>query len=302
MLKENYIKRLFPSFSSNIISFDRFYYRNKVTLHVFDGKLGFYKESTNDLVCVSECLLCDEKINNLISVLKRLDLSNIDEIVIKKGDAGLLLSVYGFISNEDILSLVNYDGLESIYQNDKLIYGNEYVCCTLGDISYNINANSFFQVNTRCAKAMYDTVKEYVGSCDKLLDLYCGTGSIGIYLSDVCKNIVGVEINKDSVRCAKKNILDNNISNYKIICGDASVVSDKFDVVVVDPPRSGLSKDVIANISKIGSNKLIYVSCNPSTLKRDISSLCDYKVSSIKIFNMFPGTKHIESVVLLEKN
>lgn len=300
-LKKNYVSRIFNDFPCEINYFDRKNYRNKVTLHVKDKKLGFYKEKTNQLIEISSCMLLDDEINKLIKFLKNIDLSLIEEIVIKKGEDNLLLSVNGSINNKDILNLIKYPGLTSIYQNDKLIYGDEYIINRLGNIKYNINQNSFFQVNNKCANLLYDRVKNYVKSSDKLLDLYCGTGSIGIYLSDICKEVVGIEINKDSVKCAKKNIKDNNISNYKIIKGDASLLKkDNYDVVVVDPPRSGLDKKVIDTLNEINCKKLIYISCNPSTLKRDINFLDKYKVNNLEVFNMFPRTKHVETVCVLE--
>lgn len=299
-LKKKYISRLFNSYPSSINFFDRFGYRNKVTLHVKNKKLGFYKEKSNKLIEISNCLLLDDNINTLIKTLKNIDLSLIKEIVIKKGEDNLLLSVTGNINNKDILNLINFPGLTSIYQNDKLIYGNKYIVNSLENIKYSINQNSFFQVNNKCAHALYDKVKEHVKSCDKLLDLYCGTGSIGIYLSDICKEVVGIEINADSVRCAKENIKNNNIKNYKIIKGDAALLKkDNYDVIVVDPPRSGLDKKVIATLNKIKCNKLIYISCNPSTLKRDIKLLSEYELNDLEVFNMFPCTKHVECVSVL---
>ena len=299
-LKKKYISRLFSNYSISINCFDRFGYRNKVTLHVKNQKLGFYKEKTNDLIEISKCLLLDDDINYLIKSLKKIDLSLIKEIVIKKGNDGLLLSIKGKLNNKDMLSLTKLTKLISIYQNDKLIYGKKYIINSLNNIKYNINQNSFFQVNNECAYALYEQVKKYVKSCDKLLDLYCGTGSIGIYLSDICKEVVGIEINDDSVRCAKENIVNNNIKNYKIIKADASSLKeDNYDVIVVDPPRSGLNKKVISTLNKIKPKKLIYISCNPSTLKRDINLLHEYKLLDLKVFNMFPCTGHIECICIL---
>ena len=211
-----------------------------------------------------------------------------------------MLSIKGKLNNKDMLSLTKLTKLISIYQNDKLIYGKKYIINSLNNIKYNINQNSFFQVNNECAYALYEQVKKYVKSCDKLLDLYCGTGSIGIYLSDICKEVVGIEINDDSVRCAKENIVNNNIKNYKIIKADASSLKeDNYDVIVVDPPRSGLNKKVISTLNKIKPKKLIYISCNPSTLKRDINLLHEYKLLDLKVFNMFPCTGHIECICIL---
>ena len=297
-LKRDYIKRLFK-LDTDIISFDREHYRNKVTLHVIDNTVGFYEEKSNSVVSFDSCLLLDSDINNLISVLKEFDLSNINEIVIKRAYEGLLICIKGSISDIDLKELKNH--VKSIYINNELVYGDEYLTIRFGDIIYNINHESFFQVNEKCANSLYDYIKEEVGSCNKLLDLYCGTGSIGIYLSNNVKKITGIEINEDSVKCAKKNIKDNNIKNYEIINADASSIDDDYDVVIVDPPRSGLSMDVIGSLNNMNMKKLIYVSCNPSTLKRDISLLNNFSLKKITVFNMFSGTRHVESLTVLER-
>lgn len=299
-LKESYINKLFKNFNKKINSLDRNNYRNKVTLHVKNNQLGYFKKESNSLIKISHCLLLDNDINNLIKVLEKIDLSNIKEIVIKKGD-GLLLSVKGKINDKDLKIIIKNKKIKSIYQNDKLIYGDEYLKTKIGSITYNVNNNSFFQVNNKCATKLYDEIKEHIENCNNLLDLYCGTGSIGIYLHEKANLITGIEINKDSVKCAKENIKQNSIKNYEIINSDASNIKGIYDTIVVDPPRSGLSKAVIDILNKSGTNKIIYVSCNPSTLKRDIELLENYNLSNISIYNMFPATKHCELITILDK-
>lgn len=300
-LKEKYIKKLFKKFNKKIITFNRYNYRNKVTLHVKHNQLGFYKEGTNTLTPIDNCLLLEPDINDLITRLKDIDLSNITSITIKSGEEGLLLSVEGTITKKDLNKIKEYQKIRSIYQNNKLIYGDKYIKIKLGNITYSNNNNSFFQVNTKCATALYDKTKDYVGKCNSLLDLYCGTGSIGIYLNKNINSITGIEINKDSVACAKQNFINNSIKNYTIINSDASFINNNYDVVIVDPPRSGLSKKVINILNKMNTKRLIYISCNPSTLKRDIDLLNNYQIEDINIFNMFPATKHIEAQVVLKR-
>ena len=297
-LKENYIKKLFKDYEKKIISLDRENYRNKVTLHVKDNKLGIYQKESNNLTKISHCLLLDNDINKLIAILEKINLNKIKEIVIKKGE-GLLLSITGSINNNDLETIIKNKKVKSIYQNDKLIYGDKYLKVKLGNLTYNVNNNSFFQVNSKCAEKLYNYIKDNVESTNNLLDLYCGTGSIGIYLHEKADFITGIEINKDSVICAKKNIENNNIKNYKIVNSDASNIKGKYDTIIVDPPRSGLSKKVIDILNKSSASKIIYVSCNPSTLKRDIELLKNYDLKDINIYNMFPATKHIETVCLL---
>lgn len=299
-LKEKYIKKLMKDFDLSIVSFNREKYRNKVTLHVSNNSLGYYKKDSNSLIPINHCLLLSDSINKTIEMLKNINLDSIKEIVIKDA-TGVLVSIYGSISKQD-LEYIKKDPIKSIYINDKLAYGEEYLKIRFKNIIYNINSESFFQINNECAEALYKKIKEEVGSCDSLLDLYCGTGSIGLYLHENVKHITGIEINKNSVKCAKKNIIDNNIKNYTIINADASKIGKKnYDVVIVDPPRSGLSKEVINIINKMDNKKVIYISCNPSTLKRDLDILTKYVIKDISVFNMFPGTKHIETLVVLER-
>ena len=148
---------------------------------------------------------------------------------------------------------------------------------------------------------LYDIIKENSFG-DKLLDLYCGTGTIGIYLKDNFKYILGVEKVKSSIKNAKLNKKLNNIDNIEFLLSDSDKIKDSFDFVIVDPPRNGLSKTVINNLIEINSKKIIYVSCNPNTLKRDIEMLKEkYDVVEITPVNMFPKTIHIESLMVLER-
>ena len=298
--KEEYLEKLFKNKFQELVFLDRYNYRNKVTFHVKQGKMGFYDEKTNDLICISSCDLLDREINELMVLLSKFDLSKISDIVIRKGDRVLLLYITGNIMREDLEKLKNYKQEITVYQNDELLYGKPFIISTVGNIKYLINHKAFFQVNSKCCNRLYEEVKKEVGSSKRLLDLYCGIGSIGLYLASICDSVVGVEINKESVKCARENIRLNNINNYEVIQGDASIVCDDFDTVVVDPPRSGLSKMVIKNLNEMNIDKLIYISCNPSTLKRDIDLLTKYELVKVKGFNMFPCTKHVECVCVLK--
>lgn len=299
LLKKRYLNRLFKDKFDDFVFCDRFNYRNKVKFHVVGGKLGFYDESSNDLIYVSSCMLICDEVSNFIKIFDKIDLSSVNEITVRKGDNGLLLYILGSISFNDLEKIKLCKEIISIYENDNLVYGDSFIMSSIGNIKYFINHKAFFQINSECCYHLYEEIKKNVLG-DSLLDLYCGTGSIGIYASDVCKNVVGVEVNPESVKCARENIRANNIDNYEVILGDASVISDSFDTIVVDPPRSGLSKEVISNINSMRAKRLIYVSCNPSTLKRDIELLGNYDVISIKGFNMFPCTKHVECLCVLD--
>lgn len=299
MLKERYLKRLFGNLFYDIKFCDRFNYRNKVTFHVNDKEIGFYDELSNNLVSVSNCMLLSCDINGFIDCLKSIDLSFVKEVVVRSGDNGILVYVSGKVSSYDLEVIKNCSLVISVYVNDDLVYGDEFIVSSIGNVKYYVNHKAFFQVNSECCFYLYEEIKNNIYG-DNVLDLYCGIGSIGIYLSSACKKIVGVEINEESIKCARRNIKLNDVDNYEVILGDASCVCDKFDTIVVDPPRAGLSKEVIDNINKMNSERLIYVSCNPSTLKRDISLLDNYELVSVKGFNMFPCTKHVECVSVFD--
>ena len=148
--------------------------------------------------------------------------------------------------------------------------------------------------------SIYNKALSYINDSDNLLDLYCGTGTIAIWMNKISKNIKGYEINHSSIENAKLNLKLNNISNIDFILNDAKNVKGSYDTIIVDPPRSGLSKEVINFLNDKKVKKLIYISCNPNTLKRDIDLLVNYNLIDINACNMFKRTKHIECVCLLQ--
>ena len=151
---------------------------------------------------------------------------------------------------------------------------------------------------------IYNKAKEYAGSGNNLIDLYCGIGTIGLWLKDNFKNIIGIEINESSIKNANINKELNNCKNITFKLGDASIINkyiNGIDTIVVDPPRAGLSKNVINTLNNSKSDKIVYISCNPKTLKRDIDKLNNYTLKDISACSMFPRTKHIECVCLLER-
>ncbi|MBF0118883.1 MAG: 23S rRNA (uracil(1939)-C(5))-methyltransferase RlmD [Desulfobacterales bacterium] len=189
------------------------------------------------------------------------------------------------------------------------LYGNSVINEKIGDYTFEISSNSFFQTNTNQAYKLYKIVEEYsaLKGDETVVDLYCGTGTIALWLAKKAKKVIGIELIESSVIDAKKNANKNNISNCQFICGDIkdtlSDINEKIDVMVIDPPRVGMHKDVIKNIIKFSPSKIIYVSCNPSTLARDVNMLKDhYTLLEVQPVDMFPHTYHIESVAKLVKN
>jgi 23S rRNA (uracil1939-C5)-methyltransferase len=186
--------------------------------------------------------------------------------------------------------------------------GPGYITEYLGDFQFRISPTSFFQTNSQQAKELYDVVKSYVEPCQTLYDLYCGTGSIGIYLSSLAKQIIGVEYVASSIADAEQNAALNNLQHLQFWAGDLAVVLQsvqfqalaKPDCIVVDPPRSGIDPKVIDTLLRLAAPQLVYVSCNPATQARDLALLAtDYDLISYRPVDMFPQTAHVENVVRL---
>jgi 23S rRNA (uracil1939-C5)-methyltransferase len=179
---------------------------------------------------------------------------------------------------------------------------------SIGAFRFEISANSFFQTNTLGAESLYETVKDYAGLSDHetVVDLYSGTGAISIYLSVSAREVTGIEIVESAVRDAVKNCRLNRVSNCRFIRDDIKnallQVSARPDVMIIDPPRAGVHKDVIKQLLKIAPAKIVYVSCNPATIARDLEKLKnDYRLLEVQPVDMFPHTFHIESVARLER-
>lgn len=186
--------------------------------------------------------------------------------------------------------------------------GEKTLSDRIGKYEFKISANSFFQTNTRGAQTLYETAREYADltGTETVLDLYCGTGTIAICLSDQARSVVGMEIVESAIADAKKNCERNGIDNCQFILGDIrqllAAYTDRPDVMIIDPPRSGMHKDVVKKVLEIGSPRIVYVSCNPATLARDIALMKDaYRVAAVQPVDMFPHTFHIEAVARLDK-
>lgn len=192
-------------------------------------------------------------------------------------------------------------------EEEEIIVGTNIIHEKLDDFKFEISANSFFQTNTKQAEVMYRLVKELADSKnDKLIfDLYSGTGTIPIYLSDVAEKVIGFELVESSVLNARDNVRRLGIENCEFVCGDVKETlpeykSMKPDILVVDPPRAGIHADVIKTLLFLEAKSMIYVSCNPTTLARDLALLHEkYDVTFVQPLDMFPHTYHIETVVKL---
>ena len=300
---DNVVKEIIPTTRNN--------YRNKITLKVKDGVIGYFQNKSYDLVNIDKCLLCNDRINKVIKILNGIDLQGINEIVIRSNNNDeVLLYLIGIIENEEyyLNKLKDIDNIViSNYKNIKAIKGNDYLIDKIGDLSFRVSYNSFFQVNKFGVEILYEKIKEYASLTGKenILDLYCGTGTIGMYLAKYAKSVYGIEINKNAINDANYNKELNNINNIDFLCEDISNIKNDYediDLVVLDPPRSGLSLEAISNLLSIKPKKIIYVSCEPLTLARDLNIIKEqYNVKDITVVDMFPNTYHVECVCLLMK-
>lgn len=307
--KEEKVRRLVTKFSKinseivrNICFHEEKSYRNKITLHGKNGQLGLYRKGTNEIIAIEKCLLVCDKINMIIRELHRIN-DDIREVVIKT-------------SNDEEYSMVKIDGkikesssLENIADvvilNGKLLTTKENILTAIGSKKYYQSINSFFQINKTLTKDLYNEVLTIVEMVRprRVLDLYCGTGTIGIYVSDYCEEIIGVDYNESNIADANKNKELNGLTSIKFLCDKVENIIEEFvdiDMVIVDPPRAGLDEVTRINLLKIEARNIIYISCDPVTLVRDLNEFSDkYEVRKIVPYNMFPRTYHVECVALL---
>lgn len=283
-----------------------FYYRNKTTFQTKEN-IGFYKNKTYDIIPVDNCLISNKLINNSIKYLKKLELRYISKITCRATEDQLMIIIETNNLKLDVYNLKQIASSIYIKNNDKytLIYGEKYITEKLGNYTYLVSPDSFFQINTNTCLKLYSKIKEYTGTNNNVLDLYCGTGSISIFVSND-NNVLGIEINKYAIKDAIQNAKLNSVKNINFICGESGKELNNINfnpnVIIVDPPRGGLSKEAIENIFKLKADKLIYVSCDPMTLARDLNLLNkSYKIIELTPFDMFPNTKHVECLVLLER-
>lgn len=306
-------------------------YRNKIQVPVSNNKIGYYRNHSNDIVEFNNCFISSELTNSVLNDIKKYIFSNnisnnVRHVVIREASSGLMVClVVNDINNIDNDNFVNYllskyNSIKSIMLNvnnkdtnvifgdeDIVIYGEDYIVDKCNDISFAIPLRSFYQVNSSQMSVLYDLAIENgeLNSNDCVLDLFCGIGSISIYISKFVHRVLGIEIVDKSIEYAKKNKELNNISNVDFVLSDANKVNDfikDYNTIIVDPPRKGINKELINSIVENSIDKVIYISCNQSTLARDLNFLKEYyDIVSCQPVDMFPQTKHIESVTVLKR-
>ncbi len=323
-------------------------YRNKAQYPVGnqDGlQVGFYTFHSHRIVPCTDCLLQPALFANLIQVITDWVQTYSISIYQEASHTGLLRHLYfreGHFSKELMVCLVvtdfavphldellqalqQFPTLKTVVLNrnaentnvilgkdNKVLLGNGYIQDQLLGKRFRISPLSFYQVNSAQCEVLYSKAAEYAQLTkeDTLLDLYCGTGTIGLTMADRVNRIYGVELIPEAVEDAKRNAADNGITNAVFFCGDAAKAAlrlkqDKVhaDVILVDPPRKGLSRDLIPILAGFAPKRIVYVSCDPATLARDCALLQEegYIARAITPVDMFPRTAHVETVVLLSK-
>ena len=308
--------------------------------------IGFYRKHSHDVVANTNCGIqakINEKIMNTVEkFLNEYKIKAYDEAS-KEGLVRHVFTRVGFVTkevmvclvingdkcphSEELVSLlatvVEKEGyvLKSVSLNvnkkdtnvimgDKCIplFGDLYIEDYIGDVKYRISPLSFYQVNPKQTKKLYDLAKEYAGLTgnEVLWDLYCGIGTISLYLAKDAKKVYGVEIVPEAIADAKENAKINGIENAEFFVGASEDVADslpKPDVIVVDPPRKGCDEKLLNTIISVAPKRLVYVSCDPATLGRDLKVLCanGYELKKVRPVDQFPNTIHVETVAKLER-
>lgn len=325
-------------------------YRNKMIVGFKyinnDIIAGFYEENSHKIIAMDSCLMHSDIQNKIvqeiIKIMKQLKLRPYDEDR-RNGLIRYLLIKEGFKTNELMVVIVTgqevFPGsnefckrirsispnIKTIVQNintrktsvvlgdkEKILFGNGYISDYLFDLHFNITSKSFFQVNPKQAERLYSKVMEYatLDNTKTIIDAYSGVGTIGMYLSKFCKNVISVENNKQAFLAAIYNAKVNNIKNVKFYNDDATLFikdlaynKEKIDLIIMDPPRTGSTEEFIMSCVKLRPNKIVYVSCGPDTLARDLKLFLknNYFISKASCFDMFCFSNHIETVVCLER-
>ncbi len=238
-------------------------------------------------------------------------------IVVGYEDKKTRIALLEFIQNKfpeitTLLYTINPKWNDSLFDLEPQIFsGKGYITEKLEDFEFKISPKSFFQTNTRQAEKLYKVTREFaeLNGTQTVYDLYCGTGSIGIFVSKLAKKIVGVEVVEDAVADAKENSLLNHLENAAFFAGDViAICDDAFfetygspDVIITDPPRAGMHEKLVRKLLEIAAPVIVYVSCNPATQARDLALLDEkYIVTKVQPVDMFPHTLHIENVVQLK--
>ena len=327
-----------------------FRYRNKAQFPIQKKDnmpvIGFYKKKSHDLISTDECIIQHEVNDKIIKIIKTYIRAYNVSIYDEKTHKGLLrhlVTKVGFTTGEVMIVLVangkklpylkelasvlkeNIPGFKTLVVNvntqktnvilgkeNIVAYGDGMIRDYIGELVFEISPLSFFQVNPLQTEVLYNKALEYanLGENDTVFDIYCGIGTISLFLAQKAKKVYGIEIVEDAIKDAKRNAKINNMDNVEFYVGKAEEVVPKMykegkraNVVVVDPPRKGCDEKVLDTIVSMEPDRVVYVSCNPSTLARDLAYLNErgYKCHEIQPVDMFQHSVHVENVAWLSK-
>lgn len=318
-----------------------FFYRNKVQLPYRNGELGFYQKGSHTIVNIDNCLITRQGINAVFKtikvLLKKYGLSSYDEkqgsgyirnIILRESGSARKIVVIFVVNSMKIKGklrnlaneLAHNNSVHSIFFNGntsrgnnilgrsfKLMNGKSFLPETITDYKFLLYPGSFVQINIDQAENLYKKAIELLAPNDEdcVFDAFCGPGVISILLSSRVKTILGADLAADAIKSAKLSAKLNNCTNLKFVCKDINNIKREtlltLTKAVLNPPRGGLSKELSIKLNDIDLIRIVYISCNPQTLKRDIDRLTNYKVERIFPFDMFSQTYHIENVALLLK-
>lgn len=327
---------------------DPYRYRNKTTFSVTENndkiQIGPFEQGTYNTVDIDSCLIQSSEGDKIVKVFKALmekykikaynintKKGTVRNIVIRdnrRNDLMLIIvTTLEEFQNKDLL--VNelaslFPSITTIVQNTNnkntnlvmgrkniILYGEGTILDSIGDLTFTISAETFFQINPIQTEKLYKTAIDYanINKDSVCFDIYCGIGTISLMAAKKAKKVYGVEIVEQSIVNARENALNNNISNAEFYTGKAETILPKLykqnikaEIVIVDPPRKGCEKEVIDTIINMAPDRVVYVSCNPSTLARDVKLLeiGGYKLTKVQPLDQFPWSVHVESIILMK--
>ncbi len=294
-----------------ILPTSSYHYRNKVEYAVEKGKLGFFKKKSHDIVKVKKCAIVSKKLNmlksNIEKVLKEHPRfsSKLDKVILRTNGKEEMAV---FVSNVSIFPPdIKAEHVVSVRKDSVKIHeGSGELIFEVSDVKYQVPALSFFQVNLEGAEILAETVKNWVDSGKNALDLYCGVGLFSLQISEKFDYVKGIESFLPSVNAARENALLNEKTNVEF--DERPVenlhIEEHYDVVIMDPPRSGLDKKAVEAVIAASPLRIIYVSCDSSTFARDVRLFTKngFLLKKVKLVDMFPQTHHFETIGLLKKS
>ncbi len=282
-----------------------FNYRYRAQFKTGPSGIGFYKDGTKELIPITSCPLMIEEINAFIPVLSGLShLRALKEIHVSSNKKECLLYLKGLHYNKDIMSIISSNGTWGIIFENRAC-GLEFINLSLDIFSYTVSARSFFQSNWELNKELINRISEVINNKEaRVLDLYAGAGNFSIPLSSTVKEVIAVEENPYAFSDLKRNLEINSIKNCKPVHSSIEKfrATGHYDIIIIDPPRPGMTDRALRTVLESGAKQILYISCNPTTLARDIRKLSGtYELHSIEIFDFFPNTYHIETLAVLHR-